>query len=98
MMGKDAAINHGLRRVAQDPFDSPIPSTAPFDRGLSQAGEKLPDLLTMTQADIAERHREAEPDLSATDKAADILRKGGPNAYEKALRVLRADSRDWWQN
>jgi hypothetical protein len=35
-------------------------------------------------------------DLAATQKAAAILRKGGPNAYTKALRALMQDSRDWW--
>jgi hypothetical protein len=34
----------------------------------------------------------------ATRKASAILYKGGPAAYEKAVRALRQDSRDWWQS
>jgi hypothetical protein len=35
---------------------------------------------------------------TATRKASAILYKGGPAAYDKALRALRQDSRDWWQS
>jgi enoyl-CoA hydratase/carnithine racemase len=40
--------------------------------------------------------KSAALDLAATQKAAAILRKGGPNAYEKARRALIQESRDWW--
>jgi len=46
--------------------------------------------------EIAERQREAALDLAATQKAAAILRKGGPNAYTKARRALLQESREWW--
>lgn len=49
-----------------------------------------------TPEEIAERQRDAVLDLAATQKAAAILRKGGPNAYTKALRALMQDSREWW--
>ena len=45
-----------------------------------------------------ERRRHAEHDLAVTRKAASILRRGGTNAYEKALRALPQDSSDWWQS
>jgi hypothetical protein len=34
-----------------------------------------------TPEEMAERQRDAALDLAATQKAAEILRKGGPNAY-----------------
>jgi hypothetical protein len=51
----------------------------------------------MTPEQVAASQREARHDLEATWKAAAILRRGGANAYDKALRALLPDSRDWWQ-
>ena len=34
--------------------------------------------------------------LEATEKAAAILRRGGASAYDRALKALLPDSRDWW--
>ncbi len=96
LLAEGAAINRGLRSVAHSQHDSPIPAAAPFERGLSKEGCDLPDLLTANPEEIAERRRNAELDLTATRKAAAILRKGGPQAYEKARRALIQESRDWW--
>lgn len=96
LMAEGAAINRGLRSVVHSERESPIPAAAPFERGLSKEGSDLPDLLTASQEEIAERQKEASLDLVATRKAAAILRKGGANAYEKARRVLIQESRDWW--
>lgn len=96
LLAEGATINRGLRSVAQSQADSPIPSAAPFERGLSKDDSDLPDLLSMTPAEVAERQREAALDLDATNKAAAILRRGGANAYDKARRALRADSREWF--
>ncbi|TCT19484.1 hypothetical protein EDC35_10890 [Thiobaca trueperi] len=96
LLAEGAAINRGLRSVAQSQHDSPIPAAAPFERGLLKEGCDLPDLLTASAEEIAERQRHAALDLAATRKAAAILRKGGLNAYEKARRALIQESRDWW--
>lgn len=53
--------------------------------------------MTLTPEVVAEHQRDAALDLQATEKAATILRKGGANAYDKALRALLPDSRGWWQ-
>jgi len=53
--------------------------------------------VTATPEELADRQREARHDLEATEKAAAILHRGGANAYDKALRALLPDSRDWWQ-
>jgi hypothetical protein len=44
------------------------------------------------RASSAARH-----DLDATNKASAILRNGGDRAYEKALRALLPETREWWQ-
>jgi hypothetical protein len=96
LLAEGAAINRGLRSVAHNQHNSPVPAAAPFERGLSKECSDLPDLLTASVEEIAERQRNAELDLAATQKAAAILRKGGPNTYEKARRALIQESRDWW--
>lgn len=53
-------------------------------------------MLNASAERIAERQQAAEADLAATRKAAAILAKRSPIAYEKARRALRPDSRDWW--
>ncbi|MBP9804114.1 MAG: hypothetical protein KBE22_04310, partial [Candidatus Accumulibacter sp.] len=92
-----AKINESLKAVVNN-SKSVVASAAPFQRGLASDDTRLSDLMTRTPEQIAETERDAELDLAAARKAAAILRKGGPNAYEKALRVLRQDSRDWWQD
>ena len=96
LLAEGATINEGLRDAALD-AKRVIPAAAPFELGLSGAGTDLRDLMPMTLDEVAERQRDARHDLEATQKAAAILRRGGANAYEKALRALLPDSRDWWQ-
>ncbi len=96
LMAEAAKINEGLRAALNNP-KSVIASAAPFQRGLADENARLSDLMTETPEQIAETQRDAELDLAATRKAAAILDKGGATAYDKALRALRQDSRDWWQ-
>ena len=96
LLAEGANINQGLKGSARD-AERVIPAAAPFERGLSGRGTDIRDLMDLTPAEIADRRSDALDDLEATRRAASILRRGGSNAYEKALRALRSDSRDWWQ-
>lgn len=96
LLAEGAAINRGLYSVAHSAYDSPVPAAAPFERAFTVRGADLPDLLTETPDEIAENQQYTKADLTATRKAAAILRKGGANAYQKARRTLIQDSRDWW--
>jgi hypothetical protein len=73
-----------------------IAAAAPFVAGLSDSGTDIRDLVGMTPEEVTVGQRDARHDLEATHKAQSILRRGGANAYDKALKALRADSRDWW--
>ena len=95
LMAEGAKINEGLKSAVNSP-KLVMPSAAPFQRGLTGENADLRDLLDATPEEIVERQRVAALDLAATQKAAAILRKGGPNAYAKARRALIQDSRDWW--
>ena len=89
-------LNRGLRNATHD-AETLIPSSVPFETGLSGKSTDLRELLTLTPKQVSERQEEALHDLGATRKAATILERGGANAYKRALRVLLPDSRDWWQ-
>lgn len=96
LQAEGANINQGLKGAARN-AESVIPAAAPFELGMSGKGTDLRDLFGMGAEEIAERQRDTRHDLDATNKAAAILRRGGASAYDKALRALLPDSRDWWQ-
>lgn len=95
LQAEGANINQGLKGAAKN-SESVIPAAAPFETGLTGKNTDLRDLVGMTPEEIAVSQRDTRHDLEATRKAAAILRRGGANAYEKALRALLPDSRDWW--
>ena len=65
--------------------------------GLSGDNTDIRDLMDLKPEDVADSHQNARHDIDATNKASAILRKSGDRAYEKALRALMPDTRDWWQ-
>jgi len=95
LLAEGAKINEGLKSAVNSP-KSVMPSAAPFQRGLTGENADLREMFDATPEEIAERQQDAALDLDATQKAAAILRKGGPNAYIKARRALIQESRDWW--
>ncbi len=96
LQAEGATINKGLKESARSP-KTVIPAAAPFEIGLSGDGTDLRDLMDMSPEEVTDSQRAARDDLDATHKAAAILRKGGAQAYDKALRALMPDTRDWWQ-
>jgi len=97
LLAEGANINQGLKGSAHN-AEAVIPAAAPFEMGLSGKHTDIRDLMELTPTEVVQRQRDARSDLEATRKAAAILRRGGSNAYEKALRALQAGSRDWWQD
>jgi hypothetical protein len=95
LMAEGARINEGLWNAANSP-KRVMPAAAPFEQGLSGENADLSELLTATPDEVAERQRHADIDLKATRRAAEILLKGGPNAYRKAQNVLIPETRAWW--
>jgi len=97
LQAEGATINKGLKEAAGS-AKTVIPAAAPFEMGLSGDGTDIRDLMDLKPEDVTENQRAARHDLDATNKASAILRKGGDRAYEKALRALLPDSRDWWDS
>jgi hypothetical protein len=97
LQAEGATINKGLKESARS-AKTVIPAAAPFEMGLSGEGTDIRDLMDLKPEDVTESQRAARHDLDATNKASAILRKGGDRAYDKALRALLPDSREWWES
>ena len=97
LQAEGATINKGLKESARS-AKTVIPAAAPFEMGLSGENTDIRDLMDLKPADVAESQQSARHDIDATNKASAILRKGSDCAYDKALRALLPDTREWWQN
>lgn len=97
LQAEGATINKGLKESARS-AKTVIPAAAPFEMGLSGENTDIRNLMDLTPEDVTESQRSARHDLDATNKASAILRKGGDRAYNKALRALLPDSREWWES
>ncbi len=97
LQAEGATINKGLKESARS-AKTVIPAAAPFEMGLSGENTDIRNLMDLKPADVAESQQSARHDIDATNKASAILRKGGDRAYDKALRALLPDTREWWQN
>ena len=97
LQAEGATINKGLKESARS-AKTVIPTAAPFEAGLSGESTDIRDLIDLKPEDVTANQLAARHDLDATNKASAILRKGGDRAYEKALRVLLSDSREWWES
>jgi hypothetical protein len=99
LLAEGAVINRGVWSVTHERENkSTVRASVPLEIGMSYDTHDLPELLQASPGEIEERHRNAELDLAMTRKAAAILRKGGENAYEKARKALKEDSREWWDS
>ena len=97
LQAEGATINKGLKESSRN-AKTIIPAAAPFVLGLSGDSIRIQDVMDQTPEDVTESQKSAQHDLDATNKASAILRKGGDRAYEKALRALLPDSREWWDS
>ena len=96
LQAEGATINKGLKESSRN-AKTIIPAAAPFVLGLSGDSIRIQDVMDQTPEDVAESQKSARHDLDATNKASAILSKGGVRAYDKALRALLPDTREWWQ-
>ena len=97
LQAEGATINKGLKESSRN-AKTIIPAAAPFELGMSGDNTRIQDLMDLRPEDVTESQRVTRDDVEATNKAGAILRKGGDRAYEKALRALLPDSREWWES
>lgn len=97
LQAEGARINEGMANVVRH-TDSLASSAVPFSYRLAGKQVDVRELMDASPQDVVRQQREARKDLAATERAAAILRRGEPGAYDQALRALVPDSREWWQD
>ena len=66
--------------------------------GTPESKASIPRAIATTAAETARDLRDTKRDQGMTQRALSILEAGGPDAYERALRALRDDTRECWQD
>ena len=97
LQAEGSTINKGLKDAARS-AKTIVPTAAPFERALSGENTDLRDLVGLRPEEVAESHRSARTDLESINKASAILRKADARAYERAVRTLLPETREWWQD
>jgi hypothetical protein len=66
--------------------------------GESESKASIPQAVAATAAETARDLRGVKRDEGMTERALNILKAGGPDAYRYALGALRHDTREYWQD
>jgi len=98
LLAENAEINSGLHNVATGSYHKTATLAVPFIQGMPDRPSDMQDLIQATPEQVTQSQKETRHDLECTEKASAILRKGGPVAYQKALKALLPDSRVWWES
>lgn len=56
----------------------------------------MSDIFTMDSAKLSEELDDFKNALQKARQAYDVLGKNQPEVYEKALKILLSDTREWW--
>jgi len=108
LQAEGASINRSLLAISKtrhdrptDP-DGPARAAVPFQPQMAGTSlnhpAELAELIRATPTETSKRIAEAEADLASTIKAAEILRRGGVRAYDRALRAFTEGCAEWWAN
>ncbi len=106
LQAEGASINRGLLSIAKtrhdrptDP-DGPARAAVPFEPQMAGTSlnhpSELAEVVRATAAETRKRIDEAEADLASTIRAAEILRRGGVRAYDRAIRAFTEGYSQWW--
>ena len=106
LQAEGASINRGLLAVSKarhdrpTDTDGPAQAAVPFEPKMADTRLNSPvelvEAIRETPTETRQRAIDAEVDLAATLRAAEILRRGGVRAYERALRALVGSSAGWF--
>lgn len=96
LVAEQATINRGLKGVVNGNASVSIAAAAPFEQGLDGERDDIRRAMRFSLERSAEDREKAEDEQHGLWKAQSIIRKGGANAYSKARRALRSESRDAW--
>ena len=108
LQAEGASINRGLLAVSKarhdrpTDTDGPARAAVPFEPRMNDtrlnSPVELAEAIRETPAETRQRAIDADVDLAATMRAAEILRRGGVRAYDRALRALDDGSAQWFAN
>ncbi len=99
-MAEGSVVNQGLRSTLCDltgTYSKTVSAAVPFERALNRVSVDYQELMSLRPEKLCQWQKEARRDLKATEQAVTILRRGGAEAYNKALEALLPDNRDWWE-
>lgn len=106
LQAEGASINRGLLAVSKarhdrpNDTDGPARAALPFEPKMADtrlnSPVELAEAIRETPAETRQRAIDANDDLTATLRAAEILRRGGVRAYDRALRALDDGSAQWF--
>jgi hypothetical protein len=106
LQAEGASINRGLLAVSKarhdrpTDTDGPARAAVPFEPKMADtrlnSPVELAEAIRETPAETRQRNIDADLDLTATLRAAEILRRGGARAYDRALRALEEGSAQWF--
>ncbi|MBT5245830.1 MAG: hypothetical protein HOL66_16485 [Rhodospirillaceae bacterium] len=95
-LAEAAAHQHGLEN-ATEPYRDTVKAALVHLHGGKQI-ERVVDAIRATPEETAVEARDLDEDEGMTKDAVVILDAGKPKAYEQAVAVLRADTREWWED
>lgn len=93
-LAEAAAHQHGLDD-ATEPFCGTV-KAALAHLGAGKQSDGVIDSIRATPEQTVEETRDLDEDEAMTAKALKLLINGKTQSYEKAIAVLRADTREWW--
>jgi hypothetical protein len=94
-LAEAAAHQHGLDD-ATEPFRGTV-KAALAHLGVGEQIDRVIDSIRATPEQTAEESNDLGEDEAMTAKALKLLSNGKAQSYEKAVAVLRADTREWWE-
>lgn len=108
LQAEGASINRGLLAVSKarhdrpSDTDGPARAAVPFEPKMADtrlnSPVELAEAIRETPTETRQRAIDADEDLTATLRAAEILRRGGVRAYDRAVRALVGSSAEWFAN
>lgn len=98
-MAETAVYREKLRRSSADyfgPNDVVSAALLPLT-GTSESKASIPRAIATSATETARDLRDTQRDQGMTNCALNILQTGDPEAYDRGLAALRADTREYWQ-
>ena len=94
-LAEAATVRDGLRDTTESFKDTAQNALVCLGKNVPQ--ERVADAISANPDDTERDFRDLDDDKAHTERALEILRRGGKTCYERAVKALREDTRDYWQ-